>query len=136
MARAFVAALEAPRDVVHGEAFNVGATAENYRVRTIGELVEEHVPGSRIVFGEGAGPDVRTYRVSCEKLAARLPGARPRWTVAEGIVELREAFRVHGLTRDQLEGPRFQRIRRVRELQSEGRLDERLRWRDPVAAGA
>jgi nucleoside-diphosphate-sugar epimerase len=134
MARAFVAALEAPRDAVHGEAFNVGA--ENYRVRDVGELVEELVPGSRIAFGEGAGPDVRTYRVSCEKLDATLPAARARHTVAGGIAELRDAFRAHALTREQLEGPRFQRIRRVLELQEEGRLDERLRWRDPVAAGA
>lgn len=130
MARAFVAALEAPRDAVHGEAFNVGSTAENYRVRTVGELVEQLVPGSRIVFGEGAGPDLRTYRVSCEKLVATLPDARPLWTVAKGIEELRDAFRAHGLTRAELEGPRFQRIRRVRELQDAGILDEHLRWRD------
>jgi nucleoside-diphosphate-sugar epimerase len=134
MARAFVAALEAPRDAVHGEAFNVGSTTENYRVRQIGELVEQLVPGSRIVFGEGAGPDVRTYRVSCEKLAATLPEARPRWTLARGIEELRDAFLSRGLTREELEGPRFQRIRRVRALQDEGRLDERLRWREPVRA--
>jgi nucleoside-diphosphate-sugar epimerase len=134
MARAFVAAMEAPRAAVHGEAFNVGA--ENYRVRDVGELVEELVPGSKITFGEGAGPDVRTYRVSCEKLDATLPAARARHTVAGGIAELRDAFRAHALTREQLEGPRFQRIRRVLELQQEGRLDERLRWRDPVAAGA
>src|SRR4051794_24071804 len=95
MARAFVAALEAPRDAVHGEAFNVGSTEENYRVRTVGELVEELVPGSRIVFGEGAGPDVRTYRVSCEKLATTLPAARPRWRLREGIEELRDAFQAH-----------------------------------------
>ncbi|MGZ8693908.1 MAG: NAD-dependent epimerase/dehydratase family protein, partial [Gaiellaceae bacterium] len=136
MARAFVAALEAPREAVHGEAFNVGSTEENYRVRTVGELVEELVPGSRFVFGEGAGPDVRTYRVSCEKLATTLPEARPRWRLREGIEELRDAFKGHGLTREQLEGPRFQRIRRVRALQDEGRLDERLRWREPVTARA
>jgi hypothetical protein len=102
----------------------------------VGELVEELVPGSRITFGEGAGPDVRTYRVSCDKLVERLPGARPRHTVAGGIAELRDAFRAHALTREQLEGPRFQRIRRVLELQGKGRLDARLRWREPVAAGA
>ncbi len=136
MARAFVAALGAPRDAVHGEAFNVGATEENYRVRQVGELVERLIPGSRIVFGEGAGPDVRTYRVSCEKLAERLPDAKPQHTVPGGIVELRQAYLGHGLSREALEGPRFQRIRRVRELQDEGRLDERLRWQGLVGAGA
>ena len=136
IARTFVAAIEAPRDAVHVEAFNVGSTAENYRIRAVGELVQELVPGSTIAFGEGAGPDVRTYRVSCEKLAATLPAARPRWTLEQGILELRDAFLAHALTREQLEGPRFQRIRRVRALQDEGRLDDRLRWRERVAAGA
>jgi nucleoside-diphosphate-sugar epimerase len=136
ISRAFVAALEAPREAVHLEAFNVGSTDENYRIRDIGELVQDLVPGSTIAFGEGAGPDVRTYRVSCEKLAATLPAARPRWTVEQGILELRDAFLAHALTRQELEGPRFQRIRRVRALQDEGRLDERLRWREHVTAGA
>lgn len=136
IARAFLAALEAPRDVVHGEAFNVGSTAENYRIRDVAELVEELVPGTRLAFGVGAGPDTRTYRVSCDKLAAALPDARPRRSVSNAIVELRDAFRAHALTREELEGPSLQRIRRVRDLQDEGRLDERLRWRDPVPAGA
>ena len=64
----------ADRDAVHGEAFNVGSTGENYRVRQVGELVERLVPGSRIVFGEGAGPDVRTYRVELRE--ARRDAAR------------------------------------------------------------
>ena len=136
IARAFTAALEAPREAVHGEAFNVGSTAENYRIRSVAELVAELVPGTRVAFGEGAGPDKRTYRVSCEKLAATLPAARPRWTVPAGVAQLRDAFLAHGLTRDDLEGPRFQRIRRVRELQEEGRLDAALRWREPVPARA
>ena len=134
MARAFLAALEAPREAVHSEAFNVGATEENYRVREVGEMVEEVVPGSRITFGEGAGPDMRTYRVRCDKLEARRPAA-PRRRLDEAIVELRDAYRQHGLTRETLEGPRLQRIRQVLALQAEGRLDERLRWRQPVAAG-
>ena len=136
IARAFLAALEAPRDAVHAEAFNVGSTEENYRIRAVAELVERLVPGTRIAFGEGAGPDVRTYRVSCDKLAATLPEARPQRTVADGIEEVRDAFRSVGLTREELEGSRFQRIRRVRELQDAGRLDERLRWREPVPARA
>ena len=38
--RAFLAVLEAPREAVHNEAFNVGSTAENYRIRDVAEIVQ------------------------------------------------------------------------------------------------
>jgi nucleoside-diphosphate-sugar epimerase len=69
IARAFLAVLEAPREVVHNEAFNVGRTEENYRVRDLAEMVQEIVPGSRVRYAEGGGPDPRCYRVDCGKLA-------------------------------------------------------------------
>jgi nucleoside-diphosphate-sugar epimerase len=76
IARAFLAVCEAPREKVHMEAFNVGSTAENYRVIEIARLVEEVVPGARIRFAPNAGPDPRCYRVNCDKLARALPDAR------------------------------------------------------------
>ena len=75
--RAFRAALEAPREAVHDEAFNIGRTAENYRIRELAEIVGETVPGCEVTVAEGAGPDKRTYRVSCKKAEERLPGFDP-----------------------------------------------------------
>src|SRR5947209_14743121 len=92
IARAFVAVLEAPREVVHGEAFNVGATAENYQIRDLAEIVEETVPGSRIDFAADASPDKRNYRVNCDKLARIFPHARPRWTARVGARQLHDAY--------------------------------------------
>ena len=134
IARAFLAALEAPRDAVHGEAFNVGATEENYRIRDVARLVEEVVEGSRVGFAAGASADVRDYRVSCEKIRASLPSFRPRWTVRDGIRELHEAFVREGMTVERLEGEGLQRLGRVLALQRAGLLDERLRRLRPAAA--
>ncbi len=128
IARAFVAVLEAPRELVHGEAFNVGATQENYRVRDVAGMVAEVVPGSRITYASEASADARNYRVSCDKLAARLPAARPRWTVRAGIEQVYDAFQRHRTSAQEFLSSRFIRLKRIRELQEEGVLDERLFW--------
>jgi nucleoside-diphosphate-sugar epimerase len=134
VARAFLALLEAPRDLVHNEAFNVGVSSENYRIRDVAALVEELVPGSRVVFAQDAGPDRRNYRVSCDKLAATVPSFRPQWTVRSGIEELIAAFDAARLTLDDLTGSRLQRIQHVKRLLGEGRLGPDLRWREPRAS--
>ena len=134
IARGFVAILEAPRDAVHGEAFNVGAPGENYQVRDLAELVREAVPGSRIEYAAGAGPDPRSYRVDFGKLARAVPGFEPRWTVRRGVAELRDAFQAAGLETVDLAGSRFRRVRRIREMLDGGVLDARLYPR--TAAGS
>ena len=128
IARAFLAVLHAPRELIHNEAFNVGRSEENYRVRDLGELVEQVVPGSKVRYAEGGGPDPRCYRVDCGKLMRTLPEFQPEWTVRRGMEQLRDAFQRNGLTRDELLGDRYFRIKRIRALQSEGLLDASLRW--------
>jgi nucleoside-diphosphate-sugar epimerase len=125
---AFRAVLEAERERVHDQAFNVGRAGENYRIRDVARLVAQAIPGSRIEFADGAGPDPRCYRVDFGRIARALPEFRPRWGVAQGVLELRDAFRAAGLTRDDLEGSRFVRIQRIRELLDAGRLSPDLRW--------
>jgi nucleoside-diphosphate-sugar epimerase len=129
ISRAFVAILEAPRELVHNEAFNVGRTEENYRIRDVGAIVEDVVPGSVVTYAEGASPDIRNYRVNCDKLARTLPAFQPQWTVRRSVEELYEAFLRNGLELDDFLSRRFMRIKHVRELQDEGALDERLRRR-------
>jgi nucleoside-diphosphate-sugar epimerase len=135
IARAFVAMLEAPRAAIHGQCFNVGASAENHRVRDLAEMVGRAVPGSRIEYADGAGPDPRSYRVDFAKVAGTVPAFSPRWTLGEGIIQLVRAFETAGLTRADLEGPRFRRVGRVRQLMADGALDARLR-RSGVPSGA
>ncbi len=136
IARAFLAVLEADRAKVHDEAFNVGRTEENYRIRDVARIVEEVVPGSRVVLADTAGPDLRNYRVDCSKIERVLPAFRPVWTVRSGAEQLYEAYRRIGLTSEAFDGAALSRIRHVRSLIASGRLDETMRWRHeaPVAA--
>jgi nucleoside-diphosphate-sugar epimerase len=134
--RAFLAALEAPRELVHNQAFNVGRTEENYRVRQIAELVEAAVPGSVVEYAVGGGPDPRDYRVDCSKLAATLPSFRPRWTLERGIAQLRDAYVREELDEDRVRGEHYLRIKRIQALRRDGRLDAQLRWREPAMTGA
>ena len=136
ISRAFLAVLDAPRELVHNEAFNVGASSENYRIREIAEIIESIVPGARASFAEGGGPDKRSYQVDCSKIARVLPEFEPQWTVPRGVEELYEAYVRHGLTFEEFTGPRFLRIKQVQELQAAGRVDGDLRWLAPVGAAA
>jgi nucleoside-diphosphate-sugar epimerase len=127
ISRAFVGLLQAPVERVHGEAFNIGADEENYQIRDVARIVEEVVPGSRVAFAAGAGPDRRSYRVSFAKLHRAFPELRPRWTVRASVEEMLAAYREHGLTIADFESSRFMRIARVKELMAQGALDADLR---------
>jgi nucleoside-diphosphate-sugar epimerase len=125
--RAFLAVLDAPRDAVHNEAFNVGSTAENYRIRDVAEIVQRVVPGSRVALSGKVGPDLRNYRVNCDKFAERV-GFETQWTVERGAREMFAIFERHGLTLEQLTGPGMQRLPRIRELLKDARVGADLRW--------
>ena len=136
ISRAFLAALEAPRDVVHLEAFNVGRTDENFRIREIAEVVADIVPDSTIRYEEGAAPDARCYRVDCEKIRERLPAFQPQWTVRRGAEQVYRALLSEQLTADEFASSRFLRIKRVKEQQDVGRLGDDLRPTERVGVGA
>src|SRR5215472_18026469 len=135
ISEAFLALLEAPKDLVHNQAFNVGRTEENYQMRYLAKIVMETVPGSTVTFAEGAGPDKRCYRVNCEKIHKLIPAFKPRWTAREGAKQLYEAYKKYGLTLSDFEGPTYMRIQTVKKLQSEAKLDSDLRW-TPAAVAA
>lgn len=126
--RAFLAALRAPRERVHAQAFNVGSTEANYQVRDVARIVGQVVPGSQVSFAAEAGPDTRNYRVRCEKVQRSL-GWSPVWTVRRGAHELHQAYQKHGVTLEEFEGPRYQRVAHVRELLASGELEPDLRRR-------
>jgi nucleoside-diphosphate-sugar epimerase len=128
IARAFIAVLQAPRELIHNQAFNVGRTEENYQIRDIAAMVEEIVPGSHVTYAEGGGPDLRCYRVNCDKIARTLPEFRPQWTVRRGIEQLYAAYKEHALTAEEFSGPRYIRIKHLRSLLAATRLDSDLRW--------
>lgn len=126
--RAFLAVLAAPREVVHDQAFNVGRSEDNYRIRDLAEIVAETVPGCRITYAPDGGPDTRCYRVDCSKIVRVLADFQPQWDARKGAAELYRAYLGAGLTREEFLGPRFVRLKRIEELQQDGRLDADLRW--------
>lgn len=128
ISRAFIAALEAPEDAVFNEAFNVGQTAHNYRIRELAEIVAKVVPGCKIDFAADAGPDKRSYRVSFEKIKNRLPQFKPQWDAHMGAEQLYKAYRASGLTLEAFEGPQYQRISHIKKLLADGVLDADLRY--------
>jgi nucleoside-diphosphate-sugar epimerase len=125
---AMLAVLEAPKSVIHNATFNVGLTAENYRISELAEIVAETVPGSRIQYAPGGGPDKRCYRVNCDKIQKALPGFRFRWTARKGAQELYDAYRATGFTAADLKSGRYFRIHSIRHLLENGQLDPSLRW--------
>ncbi|HXF52609.1 MAG TPA: SDR family oxidoreductase [Hyphomicrobiaceae bacterium] len=129
IARAFIAALEAPRERVFNEAFNVGQTAHNYRMRELAEIVAGVVPGCRIEYAPDAGPDKRSYRVSFEKIRRQLPEFKPQWDARKGAEQLYAAYLSSKVTLEEFEGPRYQRIAHIRKLMSEGVLGPDLRFK-------
>jgi nucleoside-diphosphate-sugar epimerase len=128
---AALAVLEAPREAIHNETFNVGQTGENYRIRELADIVADTVPGCRIEYALGGGPDKRCYRINCDKIGRVLPSFRPQWNARKGAQELYDAYRAAGLTFEDLERGRYARISHIQRLQKAGRLDASLRWIGP-----
>jgi nucleoside-diphosphate-sugar epimerase len=135
ISRAFVALLEAPREVIHNQAFNVGRDEDVVQIRNIAEQVSE-LTGAPVSFAEGAGPDTRNYQVDFTKIRSQVPAFEPKWTIPQGIEELWMDAHDRGLSVDDFEGPRFVRLRQIQRLADEGRLDlTDLRLR-PAPAGS
>jgi nucleoside-diphosphate-sugar epimerase len=127
ISRAFLAMLEAPRELVHDQAFNVGRAQDNVQVRDIAEMVRDAVPGSTVSLADGAGPDLRDYRVDFAKLDAAFPDLKMQWCVRDGVNELVRAYTKYGLTYGDFTSSRYVRLRRIHELLTGGLVDEMLR---------
>ena len=129
ISRAFIAALEAPEQLVFNQAFNVGQTAHNYRILEIANIVADVVPGCRLEFAADASPDKRSYSVNFDKITRVLPAFKPQWDAQRGAEQLYDAYRQSKLTLEEFEGPRYQRISHIQKLIADGVLTDDLRHR-------
>jgi nucleoside-diphosphate-sugar epimerase len=125
--------LDAPRDAVHQQVFNVGSTRGNYRVREVAEIVAEAFPGCELTFG-GNGADNRSYRVSFDKIHEQLPGFACDWDVQAGVAELRELFERIGLDETMFGFRGYTRLKQIRYLLDTGQIDDGFYWRQRRAA--
>lgn len=133
ISRAFIAALAASTEKVFNQAFNVGRTSENYRIRDLANIVAEVVPGCRVEFAADAGPDKRCYRVSFAKIE-RVLDFKPQWTARAGAEQVYELLKASGLTLEEFEGPRYQRIAHIKKLLADGIINSSLRHTTSIAA--
>lgn len=125
IARAFLAVLEAPREAVHDQAFNVGRDEDVVQIRDIATTVSKALDAP-VTFAEAAAPDKRDYRVDFTKVNAAIPEFRPQWTISLGIDELVAQMTQIGLSAEDFEGPRYVRLERINQLKAAGRLDDLL----------
>ena len=131
---AIVAVLDAPKEIIHNETFNVGLTSENYRISELAEIVAETVPGCTIEYAPDGGPDKRCYRVNCDKISRVLPAFQPQWNARKGAQELYDAYRAANLTLADVEQKRYTRIAHIQKLMQEGRINNALQWTEAVVA--
>ncbi|MBI2435350.1 MAG: SDR family oxidoreductase [Candidatus Hydrogenedentes bacterium] len=129
ISKAFVCALEAPREAVHNQAFNVGSTENNVQIREIAYKVQAQMPHCEVTFGN-SDSDNRTYNVDFTKIETKLPGFHHAdYTVDQAITEFLEAFKQLSLQEEDFQGRLYTRLRQIRHLQETGKIDDALFWR-------
>jgi nucleoside-diphosphate-sugar epimerase len=126
---AIACALEAPRDAVHAQIFNVGDNEENYRVREVAEIVATTFPGCELTIGSSDG-DNRSYRVSFDKIHEHMPAFRCRHTVESGARQLLELFQRIDMPLETFEARPFTRLKQLNYLLATAQLDADLFWSD------
>jgi nucleoside-diphosphate-sugar epimerase len=134
IAKSIICALEAPRDVVHNQVFNVGDSKHNWRVREIAEAVADVFPGCELTFGDNAG-DNRSYKVNFDKIASQLPGYASEWDVHRGARQLFEVFSAIDLDPETFTGRGHTRLKQLEYLIRTKQLDAELFWTTPAAHG-
>ena len=132
--RAIACVLEAPREAVHDEVFNVGATDQNYQVRELAEIVAGVFPGCRLSVGDQAS-DNRSYRVSFDKIHDRLPGFQCAWDAERGARQLRDVFERIDMGEDVFRFRAFTRLKQLEYLLATGQIDESFLWTTPERVG-
>jgi nucleoside-diphosphate-sugar epimerase len=130
IAQAVGAVLEAPREAVHNEVFNVGDTEHNYRVREIAEVVGGAFPGCRVTFGS-AGGDNRSYRVSFEKIRKHLPRFKCAWDARRGAEQLHKLFAQIDMQGEVFRHRSFTRLKELEYLIRTQQIDDHFFWRTP-----
>jgi nucleoside-diphosphate-sugar epimerase len=119
--------LEAPREAIVNEVFNVGDTDHNYRVREIAEIVGEVFPGCAVSFGSPS-PDNRSYRVSFEKIRKHVPNFKCRWDARRGAEQLLNLLRRVDMTEEVFEYRAFTRLKQLEYLIRTRQIDENFYW--------
>lgn len=126
--KAIVCTLEAPRDIVHNQIFNVGDTANNYQVKEIAQIVAQIFKGCQLSFGQN-GADNRSYRVSFEKINKTLPGFKCEWDAVRGAGQLFDIFSLIDMSEETFLFRGFTRLKQLEYLIRTGQIDQDFFWK-------
>jgi len=127
ISKAFIAALKAPRELIHNQVFNVGQNSENYRIKDIADKIKEIMPECRIEFTGEHGADSRTYKVNFTKIASVLGSYFiPNYNLEKGIKELFHMYRKMKLSKNDFLGDKFTRLKRIKKIIGSNKVDEHL----------
>ena len=127
---AFIAGINAPKELIAGRSFNVGIPNGNFTVRQLAEAAQRAVPGSKILFTGEHANDSRTYRVSFNRILTELKDYYlPSWDLDRGAVELVEYFNNIGFTESDFRGWKTTRLMQINRLSDQGKIDQDLRIR-------
>lgn len=129
ISQAFILSLTSPREIIHNQAFNVGANSENYRVRDLAEIVKKTVPDAEVEYAGKSSFDPRNYRVDFAKISKILPGFKTQWNALRGAQQLYKAYKDNNLTKADFEGRKYIRLNQLKHLLDSDLLDENLRWK-------
>lgn len=130
LSKALICVLEAPRDIVHNQIFNVGDTAHNYQVKEVAEMVAEVFQGCTVSFG-AQGADNRSYRVSFEKINTQLPGFKCEWDARRGVQQLFDIFTKIDFTDQDFAHRGFTRLKQLEYLIRTQQIDRDFFWSNP-----
>ena len=128
IARAFIAILQAPRETVHNQAFNIGSNGENYRILDLAKNRRENRPGMQDRVCQGCRPRQEVLPGRFREIPFHFPRLQAKWDARTGREEIYESYKKYGIRQEDFEGPRYKRIDHIKQLISTGRLDETLRW--------
>jgi nucleoside-diphosphate-sugar epimerase len=134
ISRAIDCVLQAPRDMIHNEIFNVGSNAQNYQIREIAEQISDTFPGCRTEFGDSSG-DHRNYKANFDKIHERLPNFETRYDVARGARQLLEVFQAVDMSTELFEFRGHSRIKQIKHLLETQQIDDHFYWIDPPGRG-
>jgi len=128
VARMFEAALAAPVEKIHNQAFNAGANALNHQIIELANIAVKTVPGCKLEVVAKSGADQRTYKADFGKFAKTFPDFKFKWNAVTGAQELYEAFKRVGLKHEDFVDKKFTRLKWLRYLLDSKKLDGALRW--------
>jgi len=128
VARYFQLILEAPVEKIHNQAFNCGAEQLNHQMIELAHFVVDAVPGCKLEVLNQTSSDRRTYKADFSKFKRTFPDFTFQWNARSGAKALYETFAIVGLTREDVTGSRFVRLRTLQSLIERERLDASLRF--------